>query len=470
MRRAIVLIAYAFLVGCTSMEPVNPPDLAITGVNIVDVENGRVLTDRTVIVSGTRITAILRSGTGDNGAGRVVDARGKFLIPGLWDMHVHLFNNAVRPGTHNRELYFPLFIAHGVTGVRDMWTDPADNVLARQWRSDIDAGRSFGPRIATGSSIIDGVPANWPNSESTADPDSARAIVRREIAAGAGFIKVYTGLSRATYRAIADEARRARVPIAGHVPRAITATEASSAGQRTIEHLTDMLASCSRQEAEMRRGPDNRARSMLSVSAYDPAKCRTLGHQFARNRTAHTPTLILHSGRLIAPFARAADPRLRFVSGDEARGWRAVDAQQSARDPALLRGIFDTFGRVVADLHRGGTTILAGTDLGNPHVYAGSSLHDELVLLVEAGLSPRDALAAATLNPARVLGLEASLGSIEAGKLADLVILDANPLESIRNVRRISGVISNGRYFSAPELMALQEEVGRAVPAPSSPR
>jgi imidazolonepropionase-like amidohydrolase len=158
------------------------------------------------------------------------------------------------------------------------------------------------------------------------------------------------------------------------------------------------------------------------------------------------------------------------VSEEEARGWQAVDARQRARDASLLDRVFNTFGRIVADLHAGGTTILAGTDLGNPHVFAGSSLHDELVLLVEAGLSPRDALAAATLNPARVLGLQASLGSIEAGKLADLVLLDANPLESIRNVSRISGVISNGRYFSPAELRALQEEVARAVRAPTSPR
>lgn len=438
--------------------------IAIERVTIIDPATGTRRSDVTVLVDGAKIIRVARAQRAalPRGAKRI-DGSGKYLIPGLWDMHVHLFNNASRPGTDNRSVYFPLLIANGITGVRDMWTDPEDNALARRWRSEMDSGRSFGPRIATGSSIIDGVPATWPNSIAAADEASARAAVRREKAAGAGFIKVYERLGRPTYFAIADEARRVRLPFAGHVPFGITATEASRIGQRSIEHLTDMTASCSAQEAEMRAGPENRARSLLAASAYDAAKCRRLGQLFARNGTAHAPTLVMHSGRLIAPFARTADPRLRFLPGDVQASWRAADTERAKRDSTVLRGMFDTYGRIVADLSRGGAMILAGTDLGNPHVFAGSSLHDELGLLVRAGMSNQAALASATTNPVRYLGLERTLGSIAAGKLADFLLLDADPLADIGNTRRIAGVVSNGRYFDRDELASMQQAAAAAA-------
>lgn len=432
--------------------------IAIEHVTLIDPADGTRRNDMTVVIDNTRISRVASSRALrlPKGVRRRVDGHGKFLIPGLWDMHVHLFNNGSRPGTDNHATFFPLFLANGVIGVRDMWTDPADNARVRRWRRDISAGRMIGPRIIPGSSILDGVPPEWPNSVAVADARSARAAVRREAAAGAGFIKVYNRLSRPAYFAIMQEARRLHLPVAGHVPIAVTATEASAAGQRSIEHLTDMVASCSAREAELRALPDNRDRAILSAAAYDPAKCVTLGRRLARNQTAQDPTLVVQAGRLIAPFDGSTDARLRFVDEAEQASWKESDLRQQRRKPDVLRALFGAFQHIVRDQERGGAMILAGTDLGNPHVFAGSSLHDELGLLVSSGLSPRAALVAATTNPVRFLGLQDSLGTIEAGKLADVVLLDADPLADIANIRRIAAVISNGRFFDKSELAALQ--------------
>lgn len=461
MRQSIALVLLALASPSTAHPAAT---LAVEHATIIDPTSGARRADLTILVEHGRIIRLGRAVRIPRTARRV-DATGKFVIPGLWDMHVHLFNNASRPGTDNHAAYFPMFLANGVTGVRDMWTDPADNALVRRWRREMGAGRMIGPRIANGSSIIDGIPTDWPNAVGVADAATARVAVRREKAGGASFIKVYNRLSRPAFFAIADEAKRLHIPFAGHVPVAVTAREASDAGQRSIEHLTDMVASCSAREAEMRAGPENRARALIAAKAHDPVKCRVLAQHLARNGTAQDPTLTVHAGRLIAPFDTLPDPRLRFVDPGERASWRALDIRQQERDPVILRAMFGAFERVVRDQAAGGAMILAGTDLGNPHVFAGSSLHDELALLVQAGLSPREALASATINPARFLGLDRSLGTVERGRLADFVILDADPLVDIANSRRIAGVVSNGRYFGEAELDAMQDQAAAAAAA-----
>jgi hypothetical protein len=372
-----------------------PEVLVIRRVTVIDVAakdpKGALETGQTVVVTGNRVTALGRAGKINIPAGaRVIDAAGKFLIPGLWDMHVHLFNNISKVGTDNKDAYFPLFITNGVTGVRDMWSDPEDLKLLRQWQREFEAGTLLGPRIAPGSSIVDGVPTFLPNALGVSTPDEARRAVRALKDAGAGFIKVYWNLSPEAYNAVADEAKKLGIPFAGHVPFSVSAADASDAGQKSIEHLTGIAETCSSKEAELRRAAAwTPALAEELVKTYDEGKCRALFARFARNGTWHTPTIALHrmlTFRGEEEFRK--DSRLKYVPADEAREWLKPPSG-GGRFNAETRGArFRKLLEAVGEMNRAGVPFLSGTDLGNPFLFPGFSLHDELELFVQAGLTP----------------------------------------------------------------------------------
>jgi imidazolonepropionase-like amidohydrolase len=447
-------------------EAAQPQTIIFTHATVLDMTGAPAKPDMTVVIVGNRITAVGKSSNirlPKNA--QVVDATGKYLIPGLWDMHVHIFNNASRVGTNNKDTYFPLFIANGVTGVRDMWTDPDDIKMVREWQRDVEAGKMLAPRIAVGSSIVDGVPTFWPNALGVSTPDEARRTVRMLKDAGAGFIKVYWNLSPEAYYAIADEAKKLGIPFAGHVPSSISAADASDAGQRSIEHLTGIFETCSTKEAELRKAKEwTPALTEEMWRTYDEQKCRALFIRFAKNGTWHTPTLVLH--RMLA-FRREEnfrkDARLRYVPADTVQEWLKPARGGERVSPETRRIRFQKQLETVGALHRAGVPLLAGTDVGNPFLFPGFSLHDELELFVQAGLTPMEALQTATINPAKYLGLSGSLGTIEKGKIADLVLLEANPLEDIANTQRINAVIVNGRYLSKETLQKMLAEVEAAA-------
>ena len=258
--------------------PTTPPSLAITQVTVIDTANGSARADMTVVIGSNRVMELGKSDVVVlPKAISVVDGRGKFLLPGLWDMHVHLFNNSDQAGTNNSEYLFPLLVANGIVGVRDMWTDPEDIEVARQWNRDIEAGTLVGPRVIVSSRIVDGEPPTHPNSLVVRTADEGRDAVRSLKATGAGFIKVYWSLSREAYFAIADEARKQGIPFEGHVPRVLDAAEASDAGQRTIEHMDGLNRGCTR--------TDDRA-------LFDAARCESLADRFRRNGTWLVPTTV----------------------------------------------------------------------------------------------------------------------------------------------------------------------------------
>lgn len=440
--------------------------LVFTHATVLDMTGAPAKSDMTVIVAGGRITVVGKSSNvrlPKNA--QVVDATGKYLIPGLWDMHVHIFNHTSRAGTNNRDVYFPLLIANGVTGVRDMWTDPNDLKLAREWQRDIEAGDMLGPRIAPGSSIVDGVPTFLPNALGVSTPDEARRAVRMLKAAGAGFIKVYWNLSPEAYYAIADEAKKLGIAFAGHVPFSVSAADASDAGQKSIEHLTGILETCSTKEAEFHKAREwTPALAEEMWRTYNDQKCRALFARFAKNGTWHTPTLALH--RMLAlrreeDFKR--DARLRYIPKDTAQGWLNPPTDGESIDQKTRRARFRRLLEVVGMMHQAGVPLLTGSDLGNPFMFAGFSLHDELELLVQAGLTPLEALKTATVNPAKYLGMSGSLSTIEKGKIADLVLLEANPLENISNTQKVAAVVANGRYLPKESLQRMLENVEAKV-------
>jgi imidazolonepropionase-like amidohydrolase len=440
--------------------------LVFTNVTVIDVLGGRTKPGTTVIVSGNRIAAVGRTGkVRIPKDAQVVDASGKFLIPGLWDMHIHSFTD------NGWEWIFPLLIANGVTGVRELGTKlPFERI--KQFRLETLEGKVLGPRYgAVTARVLDGTSSQILPQIAVESAEQARNLIREYKQQGMDFIKVYNLLSREVYLAIIDEAKRQKIPVAGHVPFSMTASEVSDLGQISIEHFTDIFLSCSRDEdalreerrRELAKGSTIRPASPIETRAaatYDEQKAAALAMRFRRNGTWWCPTIIT-SGTVPAERRREGDSRLKYITTPTQQTWRnAFDASirviPSADDRKMRH---QRKLEIVGLMHRTGVRLLAGTDAPNPYVFPGFGLHEELELLVEAGLSPLEALQTATLNPAKFLGKEKELGTIEKGKLADLVLLDANPLADIKNTTRIAAVVANGRYFPKSELEKMLAQV-----------
>ncbi len=445
--------------------------LVIKRVTVIDATDRDAQPDTTVIVEGDRIVAV--------GPWRklhiprkavVVNGTGKFLIPGLWDMHVHGTSDTRAPWSHL------LFLANGVVGVRDM-SGPPD---ARAWRAALSS-QDPSPTIYLGSPIIDGLNPVWPDSIAVADQAQARQVVEEQQRRGADFIKVYSKLSRDAYFAIADEAHKCGIAFEGHVPESVTAAEASEAGQKSIEHLTRVADGCSKEEASIDseiqrqealfRSPEatmpqkidsgkNIIRLNLRViDTFDEATAQHLFALFVKNRTWQCPTLTLLRAQIDAPLL-ADDPRLKYLSSEVRAKWDAgyyknVPPGPRAAIAKLSTLQFDESKRLVGLMYRAGVPLLAGTDSMNPQCFPGFGLHDELALLVDAGLSPLAALQAATRNAADFMGQLDHRGTIEVGKTADLVLLNKDPLADIHNTRSIQAVVLRGKLYSRAALDAM---------------
>ena len=421
--------------------------IVLTHATIIDVTGAPSRRDTTVVITGNRISAIADSASISLPAdAQVVDATGKFLIPGLWDMHVHWYARDT----------FTLFIANGVTGVRQMF----GNSDLLRWRDQIAKGSLLGPRMVVASPIIDGPEPIWPNSIAVRNEDEGRKAVRRVKQWSADFVKVYALLPRDAYFGIADEAKQQGITFAGHVPNSVSPREASDAGQKSIEHLTGILIECSDKEIELRdklvkaASPEERGRvQATALETYDEKKAADLVARFVKNHTWQCPTLtVLRSNAYLGDEHFRNDGRLRYIPRQLQQRWSFRIANRSGGDNAGTKKVLQKQFEIVGAMQKAGVPILAGTDTGNPFCFPGFSLHEELALLVIAGLTPVDALRSATLNPAKFLGLDQTLGTIEQGKIADLVLLDANPLLDIRNTQRINAVVSNGRLFDRKAL------------------
>jgi imidazolonepropionase-like amidohydrolase len=432
-------------------------------VNLIDVTGGTVAANSTVVLSGGRIADVGRSADVRIPRGaQVVDGSGKFLIPGLWDMHVHMVFGDWFP--QSREITLPLFVANGVTGVRDMGGEL--DVLQR-WRREITQGKLLGPRIVTSGPMLDGPKPRFPSSVAVASPEDGRKAVDDLKRRGADFIKLQSLMSRESYFAIAGEAKKQAIVFAGHVPDAIRAMEASNAGQKSIEHLTGVFEGCSTVEDELLKGPKGLKRFL---ETFDDTKAAALIAVFAKNRTWQAPTLVWErGGNLLDQRDLQHDSRARYVPASWKNGtWRRFTEdilKDQANDDLETRQRFVAKElEVVRAMHRASMPFLAGTDTAaGVYVFPGFSLHEELQLLVQAGFTPLEALQCATRNPAEYLRKLGEMGTVEKGKVADLVLLDANPLDDIANTQRIAGVIAAGRYLSRADLDQLLRGVEAAA-------
>ena len=436
-------------------------ELFITNVTVIDVATGKAVPKQTVVIKGDRVTNVLPVDKATVPAGaKVIDGTGKFLIPGLWDMHAHIADKS----------YSDWFLRYGVTGVRHMF---AVNPLYPQTKATDSASGPVVPRVVIANQILDGPDTvfKWPlraNVVTAADAQAARAAVRELKKKGNDFVKVYSWLPREAYFAAVKEAKELGMPVAGHIPMSITVAEASDAGQLTVEHLDGVAVLCSKLEERHRidfrtvggTKTDAATGWRIYVEAhehFDQDKADVLFKKFVKNGTWHVPTLIqirqmahLADAEVIPADVEKALPQFltsfwkREVTseGVSVSNMGIRFNRKDLRDrEALVEGDI----KMVRRMHKAGVQTLAGTDTTAPFVVPGLALHEELGLLVEAGLTPADALRAATLGPAKCLKMDDRLGTIEAGKFADLVLLGKNPLDDIRNTRTVEAVVVGGR-------------------------
>jgi imidazolonepropionase-like amidohydrolase len=466
LRRAFGLSLLVAL-GCAPQRPPaserSDPGLVITHVTVIDPRDGTATPDRAVAIRGDRIIGVTRSADAAIPAGtRTIDAAGKFLIPGLWDMHIHTFFGTWVPG--GEQVTLPLFVANGVTGVRDMGSELEPILRAR---AAIAQHRMLGPRMVIAGPMLDGPKTQFPASIAITTPDDGRRAVQMLVERGVDFIKIQSYVPRDAYFAIAEECRKRGVVFVGHVPDAVRGAEAANAGQKSFEHLIGVFEGSSTAEDALLVGPKGPGRFL---DTYDAGKEAALTQILLARQTWQCPTLYWERGQwLVDAIDVSHDPDAPYapVSWRD-KSWPRFTAsimKDLDTDPLAVRQRFVTHElELVRRLHDAGVPFLAGTDTpAGVDVIPGASLHRELARFVDAGFTPLAALQTATINPARFLGRLADLGTVEPGKLADLVLLDRNPLVDIAGTRAIAAVVLAGRYLSRDELEGILRDVAAAA-------
>ncbi len=441
-------------------------------VTVIDAEGAASLPGVSVLVRNGRIESIGRRVRPPRDAARIPGS-GKFLIYGLSDMHVHLRGGEEL--VEDNAAWLPLFLANGITTIRDMGGDLGEHVM--QWRSEIAEGRRDGPRILTAGPKLDRPSPVWPGSIAIATPQEGRAAVRKVKAIGADFVKVYFSfVSSEVHAAILDEAHRVGLEVTGHLPNNMSLDEATGRGQH-IEHFPySLFDGASRAAAEIRasyKGPPTSAEftrnNARAFEAFDATMLPGLAARLRQTRTWLTTTLLV-AGRWqnLPPDRHAGHPLRKYLFPGIWRTWDLDTGRRRPPTPEAGKAFAarrETVRKAFAALHRDGVFLMAGSDCGasNNFGWPGWSLHEELEEVAVSGVAPLEALRLATRAPARFLKEERTRGTVAAGRVADLVMLDANPLDSIANTRRIAGVMSRGRWYNRTALDAMLQSVEDAA-------
>lgn len=452
---------------------------AYTHATVIDATGAPPLRDHTVLVRDGVITTVAPTSVTPVPEGaEVVDLTGRYLLPGLTDAHTH---------SNGADRVIPaLYVLNGVTAVREMWG--SDEL--RRLRDRVEAGDLLGPRWTMAGNLIDGAPSLWddaPNPEPptvVANAREARRAVHESRDAGADFVKVYSRLDAECYHAIIDEARRLDLPVAGHRSDHVPLVEQIESGQRSFEHVHGLWPSLSRNPeameaamARIRLEPDTYYSSWFhqvteveweAAHTQGPAESASVFARMAANEVAYCPTLAMHQALDLPERVRLTDPRLRYMPPDTTTMWEYVLESmylkgRGTEESARRRVLFELRRAAVAAMDDAGVRLLAGTDPQTPGVLPGFGLHEELELMVGAGLSPLRALQTATVEPARFLGRESWSGTVEPGRVADLLVLDADPLADIRNTTRIHAVVIRGRHIGPEERASLLAGVETAA-------
>ena len=404
------LCLIALFASCYSEQ--KPDSIALMNVTIIDMRGGPPQKDMAVLIVGNRIDKIDqvdRIKLPKDAS--VLDASGKYLIPGLWDMHVHL--------CYYSEAAFPLLIKNGITGVRDMGGDLEQ---IDQWQKEIDERERIGPRIIRSGLVVDGPKPDVQFRLTVTNTTEVQKAVAQLKQSGVDFIKIHNKVPPDAYFVLAEEANKLGISFVGHIPYGVSATEASAAGQKSIEHTEVLLEAAIYQK-------ENSAKSIMdALDRIKGEKAIELFKIFVKNDTWYIPTLVGYRSIVAA------------AENEESRAGREMLLQE--------------FINIVGTMHGAGVNIMAGTDFNDKEfgIRPGYDLHDELSFFVEAGLTPLEALQTATLKPAEFLGKLSSYGTVEEGKIADLILLEKNPLDDIDNVRKIQAVILHGKLIPLADL------------------
>ena len=455
MDRAVLLGIVTAMVTAVTASPSEAQQAGalVRNVTIIDVISGRAVPRQTVVVTGDTIWAVHTSDGQGLSADVMIDGTDRYLIPGLFDAHVHL--------TPSVECFGPMLIAHGVTCVRD--TGAATDVIVAL-REQASNGEIDSPEIICTGAIIDGDPPVWPFSEPCDTPDEARAAVRKLHDAGVNQIKVYSLLAPEVYLAAIEEAHKAGLKVTGHIPNSVTLDEAINARQDCIEHMMGMeklLDELAGQDDGERMPIWAGFEGFLKYDTVDKTKLRERLKTIHDAGTMYCPTLVVMQGvSRAAEEGAATDPRMKYVPQNLRGFWSQANykafGQWAGQAVSGMKSL-------IGELHRAGIPMMVGTDLANPYVFAGESVHQEMRNFHEAGMPAIDALRAATIVPATFCGVEDRLGSIAPGKTASLVLLNANPLDDISNVSRIDGVMLRGKWMDRAALDSMAAEVAKLV-------
>ena len=416
MRKTLLMLSQ-LVCGTLLAQPAKPvPPLVIRNVTVIDCTGSRPQPEMTVVIQRGRITELGKAAQVKLPQhAEIIDGRGKFLIPGLWDMHGHL--------TDAGEGALAQLIENGVTGVRDMG---GDLELVKRWRREIEEGKRIGPHIVAAGPLLDGpTEAKW--HVVAHNEAEARAVVRDIKQRGADFLKIHNNLSRPAFFAAVDEAKKLGMPVAVHLPRALSIAEASDAGANSLEHVEMLVQSALTQQDSATKKSSDRQRLDAAFDALSGEKAAPLWATLAKNHTWFVPTIVAYERGFVLWSNKPEAMLLRRPIH-----WKQID--------------------LVGAMHKAGVKVLAGSDFSDWALVPGVDLHNELALLVEAGFSPMEALQAATTLPAEFLGKTAEFGTVEVGKVADLVLLDADPLESISHTRKIRAVILGGKYLDLAKM------------------
>jgi hypothetical protein len=467
MTLAIKLLSAFVLIIVVATNARAQSETLLTDVTIVDVNDGTLAPGQSVLIRDGLIAAIGADITA--AAATRIDGAGGYLIPGLWDSHVHIFTTPTEPDTA-----LPLYLVNGITGIRDMgalW--PIAEQQALQAR--IKAGEVLGPRLILAGAWVDASPGSWPGMFLADTPDEARGVVERIAAEGWAAVKAYSMLDQETYLALAEAAHDAGLPFVGHIPERVSLGTAIDAGQAGMEHFGRVAMGCSTAEEEMLESLRTAmaegaeldrvfeimaSRNRTILETWDEALCDSMLARMAGSGMHVSPTLVVadfYTGNWPAPDA----PRMRMIPTEVREAWGRPDFRLEAMTDevrALAENSIALDRRTFLMAHRAGVPILASTDasFANPYLFHGVSLLDELDLYVAIGLTPREALRTATVAPPRFFGLTDQDGTIAPGRRADLVLLDANPLEGLATLRRPRMVLVGGHVLDRAALDDLE--------------
>lgn len=455
-------LCIACILICLSSAPLHAQQLLIRQANIVDVSRGVIENQMDILIKNGRVVKIARR-IKVNSSTRIYDSRGKFAIPGLWDMHVHI--------RKPEEMAFNLLLYNGITGVRDLH-NPFRGSHPARWKDSIAALTMPLPRlVAVAGRILDGPgDSRGLGFDEVDSEDEARKAVLNRKETGADFVKVYSNLNRNTYISICDEARKNQLPIHGHLPYSVTLSDALNAGQSCFEHLETFHVPCSPLSSQLN---DMLLQTQTYNAGFWNGFFRMVVSNYSRDHVVEVAKMLAKYGAAICPTLKESQmyylrndvysrtPSIVSYAPKEIDRWyrgEKIPPPRNQEDSMMFARVFELELEMLKILHQNGVLILAGTD-SSPIRYniPGYGLHDELQFYVTAGLTTLQALQTATIIPAKFLGKQEEFGSIEEGKIADIVLLDANPLEHIQNLRRINAVFLNGVLMDKSYLEQLLE-------------